>query len=356
MGHELGDAVRGSLLAAIAAVMLTVPANGGAAATEQVRLDPPSLARKNPTLAMLQTKLDAEARSGSARVGLAAIDMTTGDMVSVNGDQHFPMASTVKVAIAAAFLHGVQRGKLSLDATYRLPTDQRKMASGIGNMRAPQRALSGAQALDEMLTRSDNTSADILLAAIGGTDALGRWLTTAGISGQRVDRSIAELLRDHETKKRIRVGRGKKRHWITVSVPRAAPVGDRRDSSTPEAMAALLAKLRNGELLDKERTLYLFEVMARCRTGSGRIRGLLPAGTPVAHKTGTMNGITDDVGIVGLPNGHELAVAIFETGAGGARAHDRKIAQLSRILYDHFGSSRPIEAAAGDTEERSAVR
>jgi beta-lactamase class A len=332
--------VKAYWLAAIAAVAaLGAQAHGEPNVPERTRLDPPSLARNVPTLAMLRSKLDAEARSGTARVGLAAIDITTGDMISVNGDQHFPMASTVKVAIAAAFLHGVQQGRLSLGALYSLSPAQRRLASGLGDMRLSRRSLSGAQAIDLMLTRSDNTSADILLAAIGGPRALGGWLQDAGISGQRVDRSIAELLRDHEVKKRVQVGKGRRRHWITVSVPRAAPAGDRRDSSTPEAMAALLAKLRNGELLDKQRTAYLFDVMARCRTGPGRIRGLLPSGTPVAHKTGTMNGITDDVGVIGLPNGHELAVAIFQTGSGGARAHDRKIAQLSRILYDHFGAT-----------------
>ncbi|MDO6416388.1 serine hydrolase [Sphingomonas sp. BIUV-7] len=330
--------MRGLLLAAVAAATIGMPAHGDSV-PERTRLDPPSLARNVPTLAMLRSKLDAEARSGSARVGLAAIDITTGDMVSVNGDQHFPMASTVKVAIAAAFLHGVQQGRLSLGASYGLSPAQARLARGLGDMRLHGRSLSGAELLDLMLIRSDNAAADTLLAAIGGTRALGGWLENAGISGQRVDRSIAELLRDHESKKQIRVGKGRRRHWITVSVPRAAPVGDTRDSSTPEAMVALLAKLRNGELLDRERTAYLFGVMARCRTGPYRIRGLLPAGTPVAHKTGTMNGITDDVGVIGLPNGHELAVAIFETGGGGARAHDRKIAQLSRILYDHFGAT-----------------
>jgi beta-lactamase class A len=331
--------VKRLLRAALAVTLLGLPTIGGAEAADQTRLDPASLARNVPTLAMLKTKLDAETRLGSTRVGLAAIDITTGDMVSVNGDQHFPMASTVKVAIAAAFLHGVQQGKLSLDGLYSLPAAQQRMARGIGDMRLHGRPLSGAQLLDMMLIHSDNAAADTLLMAIGGTRALGAWLEKANISGQRVDRSIAELLRDHETKKRIRVGKGKRRHWITVSVPRAAPVGDKRDSSTPEAMVALLAKLRGGELLDAPRTAYLFDVMARCRTGPGRIRGLLPSGTPVAHKTGTMNGITDDVGIVSLPNGHNLAVAIFETGSGGARAHDRKIAQLSRILYDHFNAT-----------------
>ena len=104
-------------------------------------------------------------------------------------------------------------------------------------------------------------------------------------------------------------------------------------------MALLRAKLRSGQLLDVERTAYLFEVMSRCRTGAHRIPALLPVGTPVAHKTGTLTGVTNDVGVIGLPNGHQLAVALFEKGKGSAPARDRSFAQLSRLLYDGFSAA-----------------
>ena len=300
----------------------------------------------DPALANLQARVSAAAHGGSARVGLAAIDLASGQMISVNGAERFPMASTVKVAIAAAFLHGVQKGMLSLDAFYAMPSVEQRMAGRLGDMRRTRRSLSGAQALELMLTRSDNSAADILLHAIGGTAGVGRWLEQAGVAGQRVDRSIAQLLSDRETRKTVRVGHGRHRHTISVAVSRAPTPGDQRDSSTPEAMAALLVKLRDGKLLDSTRTAYLFEIMSRCRTGANRIRGLLPPGTPVAHKTGTLDGVTDDVGIVNLPNGHQLAIAIFEVGRGGAAAHDRSIAQLSRLLYDGFAAS-PQSASGG---------
>lgn len=307
-------------------------------------IDRASMVAPDPSLALLQDRVAGIARAGSARVGLAAIDLTTGKMVSVNGGERFPMASTVKVAIAAVFLHGVQAGRFGLDHYYAMPADERRRAARIGDMRPYRGSLSGAQLIDRMLTRSDNSAADILLHTVGGTQAVGEWLHHAGVAGQRVDRSIAQLLGDRETRKKLRVGHGRHRHFVTVSVPRAAPAGDIRDSSTPEAMAALLVKLRNGDLLDPERTGYLFEVMARCRTGPRRIRGLLPPGTPVAHKTGTLDGVTDDVGIVSLPNGHALALAVFEQGRGGVAARDRSIARLSRTLYDGFGE--PYQTAS----------
>ena len=222
------------------------------------------------------------------------------------------MASTVKVAIAAAFLHQVQLGRQSLDRVYSMSSDERRKASRIGDMKGYGRSASGAQLLDLMLTRSDNSAADILLGAVGGTVAVGEWLRQAGVTGQRVDRSIADLLSAREVTTRVQVGKRRHRKWITVTVPKSSPVGDVRDSSTPEAMATLLAKLRSGDLLDPQHTNYLFDVMARCRTGARRLKGLLPSDTFVAHKTGSLDGVSNDVGIIGLPNGHEVAVAVFE--------------------------------------------
>ena len=322
-----------AVLAAL--IAMSVPAAGGPLppSVPAARVDP-----ADPALAALRARAALLAQGTGSRVGVAAIDLATGQLVSVNGSERFPMASTVKIAIAAAFLHQVQKGRLTLDASYTLPGSERQLARRVGDMQRHSRGLSGATLLDLMLTRSDNTAADILLGALGGTRAVGDWLHSAGLLDQRVDRSIAQLLDDRQTWKRVRVGKGRHRHWATIAVPRAIAAGDPRDSSTPEAMATLLAKLRGGELLDRERTEYLFAVMARCRTGPNRIRGLLPPGTPVAHKTGTMTGITDDVGIVSLPNGHDLAIAVFEQGRGGPAAQSRNIARLARLLYDGFAA------------------
>jgi beta-lactamase class A len=86
--------------------------------------------------------------------------------------------------------------------------------------------------------------------------------------------------------------------------------------------------------------------MARCVTGRSRLKGLLPAGTPVAHKTGTLAGVSDDVGIVTLPNGHHLAIAVFAKGMRTEWERDRNIAQLTRILYDGFAQFEPASTAS----------
>jgi beta-lactamase class A len=284
-----------------------------------------------PVPSVLSERIAALAASEAGRIGIAAQDLQTGQTVSFSGTDAFPMASTVKIAIAGTYLAGVDAGRLSLDQMY-----------GRG-----RRAVSASRLLEAMLIRSDNGASDILLRAVGGTQAVDTWLQQAGIRGQRMDRTIAKLVQDDRPPMRVVRQRYRDRHkrWHTRTVwvranpgIRPAAASDARDTSTPSAMIALLAKLRQGALLGAESTNYLFSVMARCVTGSHRIKGMLPAGTPVAHKTGTLAGVSNDVGIVTLPNGHHLAVAIFAHGKGSDAARNRAIAAAARLLYDGFNA------------------
>lgn len=290
-----------------------------------------------PTLA---EQLGMLANVNDGRLGVAATDLETGKTVTFAGSHPFPMASTVKVAIAGAYLAGVDKGRFNLDQLYRY---------------GRRATLSASQLMERMLIRSDNGAADILLKAVGGPEAVNAWLSRAGVRGQRMDRTIARLVHDD---------RGWTGRRVPVNLPRTplevaqsatlnddgqidpAFVGDARDTSTPSAMVQLLAKLHRGALLSAQSTEYLFDVMARCATGRSRLKGQLPAGTPVAHKTGTLAGVSDDVGIVTLPNGHHLAVAVFAKGMRTEWERDRNIAQLTRILYDGFTAFDPSATTA----------
>jgi beta-lactamase class A len=225
----------------------------------------------------------------TADVGVAALDLNTGESLSIKGDTPFPMASTVKVAIAALYLSQVDHGQKTLD--------DRIHGESV-------RSLMG-----KMLIYSDNRAADVLFKDVGGPHAVHRWLVDNGIQGVRVDRTIAQLLAD------------KRDLW------------DTRDSSTPKAMVELLRRLYKGDLISPSSRNYLLGVMAKCHTGKNRMKWLLPAGTPVEHKTGTLNGLADDVGFITMPDGHRIAVAIF---ARGGSNRPQAIAEAARAIYDGF--------------------
>ena len=249
----------------------------------------PAFAASTQRLQPLEQQLAWLISGKSANLGVAALDLSTGEVVSVNGHDAFPMASTVKVAVAANYLAQVEHGRRTLDDT-------------IGG--ASARSL-----LDRMITHSDNHATDLLIRNLGGPSIIQSWLTQQGVSGIRFDRTIARLLAD-------------KRDLFDV-----------RDSATPIAMVQLLQRLDSGKMLQASGRSYLLDLMARCATGKNRIRALLPTGTKVEHKTGTLNNYTSDIGFITLPDGRRLAVAFFARGSGD---RPRAIAEAARQIYDGF--------------------
>jgi len=245
-------------------------------------------AASSPSLTGLEQQLAAMASSQSADVGIAALDLNTGETVSIKGNTPFPMASTVKVAVAALYLAQVDHGRRSLDDTIN--------------------GVSARSLMKRMLVHSDNRATDILLKDLGGPSALHDWLQQSGVSGLRVDRTIAQLLSDRRD------------------------LWDRRDSSTPTAMVDLLRRIYRAELIKPQSRNYLLDLMAQCETGKNRMKALLP-GVPIEHKTGTLTGLTDDVGFITMPDGHRVAVAIFTRGGTD---RPRTIAEAARAIYDGF--------------------
>jgi beta-lactamase class A len=84
----------------------------------------------------------------------------------------------------------------------------------------------------------------------------------------------------------------------------------------------------------------LLEIMQRCQTGAGAIKGMLPATAQVAHKTGTLaEVVANDVGIITLPdNAGAIAVSVKspEAQSEATSACQRVIAQSARAVYDYY--------------------
>lgn len=304
----------------------------------------PATAQGDP----LAARVAEVAKVPAGRIGVAATDLATGKTVAINAAERFPMASAVKLAIAATYLDGVDRGVLELATLYPLDEAMRVRSDGIAEtLPHPGVALSAANLIELSLTVSDNTATDMLLQAVGGPRAVTAWLKAKGIVGQRVDRSIVRLLIDvsgHAPDPALADGpalatfmpvepwKSDDEKWPVNPAFDADP----RDTSTPAAMVALLSGLHRGTLLKPDTTAFLFAVLARCKTGAKRVKALLPAGTPWAHKTGTLPGISNDVGVLTLPNGHRVAVAVFSKGVADGDVRDTKLAAIGRLIYDGF--------------------
>ena len=304
----------------------------------------------DPAWQRLEREMARLAAGAGGVVGASAIHLETGRRASLNGAERFPMASSYKVPIAVQLLHRVDRGEERLDRL--VPLESRDLHPGSGTLadlfNKPGLALSVRNLLELMLLISDNSATDVLLRLAGGPEAVTARMRALGIHGLDVNRPTARLIADWagvstlppESEWSPELFR-KLMRAVAPEERRAAAKrfdADPRDTSTPEAMAALLARLHRRDALEPATAELLLDILRRCRTGEARLKGILPAGTVVAHKTGTIGGTTNDVGILTLPDqaGH-VALAVFvKSSEKEAPARERAIAEIARAAHDFF--------------------
>jgi beta-lactamase class A len=297
------------------------------------------------------------AASAGGTVGVAAVAVDTGERFALRGGERFPMMSVYKLPIALALLHEVEAGRLSLEKPVAIrPSDLR-----LGNSRLADRYPDGgaaqtlAELLEGALVNSDNTASDLLLREAGGAEAVTARMRALGVEGIRVDRPEAWLALD---------GAGIRNappeaDWTLPALRRlfdAQPAAERvkamhafvedpRDTATPDAMADLLVLLARGKALDAANTARIINLMARTGPGAGRIKGKLPDGTPVVHRTGLSmsvegyTGAINDVGLVTPADGRRFAIAVFvkDCRRPVPEAEDA-IARIARAAYDFFAA------------------
>ena len=281
----------------------------------------------------------------AGRIGFAAQEIGGDEVIAFNGDETFAMASTYKVAIATTVLDRVDKGELSLDQLVEVPQDM--YVTGVIALAEtfphPGIKLSVANLIEVMITESDNTATDVCMGLAGGAAAVTKNLRRLGITDFRVDRTTREILMDFyglsgATPEIVAEAISNNPALVPAQVdPNPDFEADHRDHATPLAMLQLLLAIDGGTAMSAESRAFLLGVMSRTRTGAGRIKGLLPKGTPVAHKTGTAGGIANDVGYVTLPDGRRFAIAVFTNSSETSVSdRDRAIAEVARLLFDYF--------------------
>jgi beta-lactamase class A len=307
-------------------------------------------AATDPSLGRLEQQIEYVSHATDGTVGVAAVHIESGRSVSLRGSETFPMASAFKLPVAVQILSLVDEGKLTLDKMVSLsPQD---LHPGSGQLTElffhPGVSLSIANLLELALVVSDNTAADLLLREAGGPAAVTARMRALGLTGIRVDRSTAVLISDWQGAKNLPPeSQWNRELWEKLydAVPqnehmraRRAETADPRDAATPDDMAALLLRLWKREVLTPAGARVLLDIMERCETGKSRIKGLLPQGTNVAHKTGSLGGVANDIGFITLPGdaGH-IAISVFTKGSNKPEdASEKAIAEISRTIYDYF--------------------
>jgi beta-lactamase class A len=264
-------------------------------------------------LAFAEPSLQTIAKPAGGTVGFAAMDLTSGRLLGLNQDRPFPMQSVFKLPIAIEVLHQVDEGRIELEREIVLGADDAREGAS-GTMVVPSRT-TVRKLLEAMVVNSDNVACDRLLALVGGPQVV--HARVRSLAGEGIDIRFSE---------------------------REMVAGKGDNSATPAAMVALLEGVARQSLgLLPASAKYLEDLLLQVGTGAKRIKGGLPAGTPVAHKSGTSrtrDGKTDatnDVGIVSLPNGNRIVIAVFvHDSPADEGTREETIAKLARAAYDTF--------------------
>lgn len=310
----------------------------------------PSLAASET--APLEAKVAAVVARSRSTVGVGLRDLASGETVLVRGADRFPMFSVYKLPIAMRVLQRVDEGALRLgDPVAIEPADARPGLSTAvtSRLRDGRGTMTLAELVEAAVARSDNTASDVILRLAGGPAAVTTYVRSLGIDGLRVDRPELLMAADMSgVTLPATWAPGELSRLLTVppAQKRAALeryVADPRDSATPEAALALLARVAKADALSPSSAAFLLRTLEKTTTGPRRIRGLLPPGTVVANKTGSgPNALgyataSNDVGLVTLPSGRQVAVAVFvSASAADEEARDRTIAEIARAAYDHW--------------------
>jgi beta-lactamase class A len=246
--------------------------------------------------------------------GIFAIDSDTGAYLDVNGSLTFPAASTIKIPILVAFFQDVDEGKIRLDELLTLRPEDLKaegMTEGSGELqfRDPGTRLTALEVATKMIIISDNTATNMLIHRLGGATALNDRFRSWGLSATIINNILPDLAGTNTT--------------------------------SPRDLTMLMARLSQGELVSLRSRDRLLDIMRRTVNNS-----LLPTGidaeATIAHKTGTINSLLGDAGLVDTPNGKRYMITVLVKHANTDAPAQDLIQQVSRLVYQTI--SQPAAA------------
>ena len=237
---------------------------------------------------------------------------------NLNPNAHPPMQSVFKLPLAMAVLHQVEQGTLSLDQPVRFLPEDRILPHVYSPLQEKYPNAGVDVPLRELLrlavSLSDNVAADILLRLVGGPKAVDTYIVALGIRGFRLQDSEAVLHREMAAQYR---------NWFE-----------------PAGAVRLLRRISDNSPLTREHNDLLVAWMTPSYR-TGRLDGDLPSEVRVAHKSGTSdvdNGVahaTNDIGLVLLPDGRRIAIAVFVTDSTADQAtRESVISRIAKAAYD----------------------
>lgn len=275
----------------------------------------------------LRGKIQRIVADKDAVVGVSIIGNNGNDTLSFYGDQHFPMQSVFKFHIALAVLSEVDKGNLSLDQEIKIGKDEllpEDFWSPLRDENPNGGNFTIKRLIQYSVSHSDNTACDVLIRLIGSPKSVEKYIRTSGIDEIQITFNEKDMQAKWENMFQ---------NWTT---PKAAS----------ETLKLFYENKNN--LLSKSSYDFFWKTNKETTTGENRIKGKLPEGTIVAHKTGWSGtndetGITaavNNIGIVFLPNGKYFIISVFVSESKeDFETNEQIIADIAKVTYDFYAKT-----------------
>jgi len=316
--------------------------------------------------AELHEKLQALAAAYGEPVGVAVSDVTDGWVTSVQGDARFPQQSVSKLWVAISMMDAIDHGRFNLDQTVMLTAQDRSVFNQPISYQITDNGYTTTirDLLRRALIQSDNAANDKLMGLVGGPPAVLDVIRRKSLDGiklaedeKHLQAHIAGLVWTQDLSPygafdaaRARLPRAQRAAAMQAYLD--APY----DGASPVGIVSALGALKRGELISPESTEFILKTMSQARTGPRRLKGGLPGGWEIAHKTGTgqdFQGASigiNDVGLITAPDGRVYAVAVMMRRTAKPVSQRLEFMQsVTRAVVGTWSSGRGMDEALAST-------
>lgn len=263
----------------------------------------------------LKTRVEQAIAESNAQIGVAIRHVESGEELMIDADTPVPLASVVKIPVLVEALRQLQDGQLRLDDRWTLRHGFKALGSGILAQFDDGLTPTVKDLLTLMIIISDNTATDMLINRLG-VEAISNHMHQLGLTHTHVARTLREIFedmlpsadpdQDRYELARWHVEHGVRRDGFSYSL------GPDNNVSTPREMTCLMEMIFKAEVLDREACDSILEILLKQQLNN-RLPRFLPAGTRVAHKTGTFSGVRNDCGIIYVNDHSHVIVTTLST-------------------------------------------
>ena len=239
-------------------------------------------------------------------LGVAILDLSSGQKFLLHSDDVFPQASSIKVAVLAELYRQSQAGKLKLTDLYTVQaTDLVPDSTIMGGLTPGVTRITLRDLATMMIAVSDNSATNVLIDRVG-MENVNALMDSLGLTHTRLRRKMMDLKTASEGRENI---------------------------STPAEMMTLLEDLYRGKVLNKEMTSDFFVMLSTPKNSF--IPRDLPEGLKIANKPGELEGVRNDSGVVFVEN-RPYVICVMTTYLHRERDGEEAIAKISAAAYRMF--------------------